>query len=239
MTLAPRKLDTLTLTDQTDFAALVREVLLGRGGTGAQRSDNFPVDWVLRAHAELAGSPYADLLARGVAAALTAPEPEVRGQALVFFQARPEAAGGERIVDLAAGDRALFAGVADPVHPGTDLLRQLFTALAGRIRQRARRAIDLARAAVVRPDEAGPLISELVTAEPDWVIAHAEEIVRATPSAGATILIQLQGTGRDLGALGQRLAPLCRADDRFELDVSRFIDDPAVRQRILDVFHAS
>jgi hypothetical protein len=35
------------------------------------------------------------------------------------------------------------------------------------------------------------------------------------------------------------IAPLCRGDQDFESDITRFIDDPGLRQRILDVFHAA
>src|SRR3954470_5901433 len=98
----PRTIDGVTLNDQTDFAAFVRDVLRGEGGVGSRRGDSQPLDWILRAYAELAGSgsPYADRLAQGVADCLTAAEPEVRGQALVFFQNKPRAAGGERVRDL-------------------------------------------------------------------------------------------------------------------------------------------
>jgi hypothetical protein len=237
---APVTVDNVTLGDATDFAALAHEVLLGGGGVGARRSDNFPLDWILRAYDELAGSPYADRLARGVASCLTAPEAEVRAQALVFFQRHPAGPAGERIDELvAAGDRTLFAEVPDPVHPGTDLSWQLLAALAARIGVGDRRALDLARSEVVRPGKAAPLIAEMVAAAPDWVVARAEDIVRATPAAGATLLIQLQGSGRDLVAIGRRIARWCKADARFELDVSRFIDDPEVRQAILDAFRAA
>lgn len=233
-----RTIDGVTLSDQTDFAAFARDVLRGQGGVGSRPSDNQPLDWILRAYRELAGSPHADRLAQGVAACLTAPEPEVRAQALVFFQSNPRAAGGERVRDLVAGDRRLFRGVPDPVHPGTDLDWQLLAALAARIAHGDSRAVDLARAEVVKPGRAAPLIAELASAAPDWVRAHAEDIVRGTPAAGATLLIQLQKAG-DLLALGRRIVPLCHRDPRFELDIGRFIDDVSVRQQLLDLFRAS
>jgi len=232
---APIEVDNFTFTAETDFPALVRDALRGLVG-GSLRSDNAPLDWVLRVYAELGGTPYADPLSRGVAAALTAPEPEVRGQALVFFQALPQAAGGERINDLVDGDQSLFAGTADPLHPSTDLQWQLLAALAARIEIDDQRAVDLARAAVRHAGQAAPVIGALVSADPDWVVARAEEIVRETPAAGVTILIQLQGSDRDLADLGRRIAPLCHADPEFAVYVSRYIDDPGVRQEILSAF---
>ncbi|WP_412751194.1 hypothetical protein [Krasilnikovia sp. M28-CT-15] len=88
MSPAARIVDGVELTEQTDFADLAHRALLGAVG-GSLRSDCFPVDWVFRVYRELAGSPYADLLAGGVSACLTAPEPEVREQARIFLEALP------------------------------------------------------------------------------------------------------------------------------------------------------
>jgi hypothetical protein len=126
---APVTVDTEVLTERTDFADLAHRALLGTAG-GALRSDCFPVDWVFRAYHEVAGTRYADLLAYGVAACLTAPEPEVRAQALIFFGAEPAAAGGERLAAVAAANRDLFAGVPDPMQPGGDLEQRLLSVLA-------------------------------------------------------------------------------------------------------------
>lgn len=234
-----RTIDGVTLTDQTDFAALARDVLRGGGAGGARRGDSQPLDWILRAYQELASSPYAERLAHGVASCLNAPEPAVRSQALVFFQGNPRAAGGERVRDLVAGDRRLFRGVPDPVHPGTDLEWQLLAALAARVALGDARSIDLARAEALQPGRAAPLVAELANADRDWVVTNAEAIVRGTPAAGATLLIQLQATVPDFLALAHRIVPWCHGDRRFELDVSRFIDDPSVRQQLLELFHAS
>lgn len=135
---AARRVDNLTLTATTDFAALVREVLLGGGGVGSLPSDCFPVDWVFRAYGELHGTPFGDLLSRGVAACLTAPEPDVRAQALMFFQSQPEAAGSERVDALLTGDRALFAGVTAPMFPGADLEWHVRAASSARARRLTR-----------------------------------------------------------------------------------------------------
>jgi hypothetical protein len=120
------RVDQVELTDETDFAAVALTAL--RGGYGGTRADNYPLDWVFRAYRELAGTPWAGRLARGVAACLTHEDPMVRAQALTFFVAHPDAAGAERTVDLARGDRSLFAGVPDPMRPGHDLEYQLLTA---------------------------------------------------------------------------------------------------------------
>lgn len=88
---ASRTIDGIELTEGTDFADLAHRALTGAVG-GALRSDCFPLDWALRVYRELAGSPYAEMLADGVAACLTAAEPEVREQARIFFDSQPSAA---------------------------------------------------------------------------------------------------------------------------------------------------
>jgi hypothetical protein len=233
---APVVVDNVAFDDATDFDRFVYDVLRGQGGVGSSRADNAPLDWVFRAYEQVRNTPYADRLSRGVAACLTAAEPEVRTQALVFFQSQPRAAGGDRIEELLAGDRAGFAGVADPLHPGVDLEWQLLTALGARLATGNARSVNLARSEAVSPGKAQPFIGALTAVAPDWVIDHAEEIVRGTPAAGITILIKLQGQVRDLAKIGRRVAPLCQGDPRFESYVSRFIDDPATRKALLDAF---
>jgi hypothetical protein len=241
---APVRVDTVTFTDATDFDALAHQVLRGDGGFGAYPSDNAPVDWVFRAYDQVLGTPFAGRLSAGVAACLTCAEPEVRAQALLFFQTWPHAAGCERILDLLTGDRRLFAGIPDPLHTGVDLEWQLLAALAAGLGRAGlgradQRAAELARAEALRPGKAQPVIGALASTAPDWVLAHAEDIVRATAEAGITILITLQDGGRDLVRHAARIAPLCRRDPRFEDYVSRFIDDPATRQAILDTFRST
>jgi hypothetical protein len=232
------QVDRTTLTGETDFAALALDVLSGGGSYGSYPSDSYPLDWVFRACQELHGTPWVDRLSGGVAACLTARSELVRAQALVFFQSRPGAVGGERIAELVAGDRTLFAGVPDPIHPAVDLDWQLLATLAARVSIGDARATGLACAEALRPGKAEPVVGALCTAVPGWVSAHAEQIVRATPGAGATILISPPVTGPELLALARRIAPLCRADPRFETDVTRFVDDPELRQAILAAYHS-
>jgi hypothetical protein len=237
--LAPHAIDGATLTEQTDFAALVREVLLDRGEIGMTNGEDRPQRRLERVLAQLAGSPYEERLSRGIAACLTAPEPEAQSQALIFFQNHPTAPGSERIIELVTTELARFRGIADPVHPGVDLAWQLLYALAIQVSRGDRRAAELARAAALRPGDAAPVVAQLVTAVPDWVLAHAEQIVRGTPSAGSTLLIQLQNSGRDLAQLAEQVARLSRGDTDFESDIADGIDDPALRQRILGAFRAA
>jgi hypothetical protein len=91
----PVVVDVFTLTDDTDFPALVRAVLNGAGGS--YPSDNSTLDWVFRAYEEIRTTPYADRLARGVAACGTDPDPEIARLARIFFERHPNAAGAELV----------------------------------------------------------------------------------------------------------------------------------------------
>jgi hypothetical protein len=236
---APVHVDNVTLDDTTDFDAFVHDVLRGGGGVGSSRSDNAPLDWIFRAYEQLRDTPYADRMSRGVAACLDASDPDVQTQALVFFQSQPRAVGGERIDDLVAGDRARFAGVADPMHPSVDLEWQLLVALGARLRGGGARTLGLARTEALKPGKAHPFIGALTAAAPDWVVEHAEDIVRGTPAAGIPILVKLQALKRDLAAVGRRIAPLCHGDPQFESYVTRLIDAPGTRQILLDAFRSA
>ncbi|MEV4312552.1 WD40 repeat domain-containing protein [Actinocrispum sp. NPDC049592] len=227
------RVDTVTFDDELDFEALAHDVLSGGGGYGSLPSDNHPLDWIERAYQQVEQTPYAARLAHGVAQCLTAPDPLVRSQALIFFQAHRHAACGNRIATLLAGDRTLFAGVPDPIHPGTDLEWQLLAALGARITAYDRHASELAMDEVLKPGKAEPLIAALCTQKPEWVIENAERITAATPKAGATLLIQLADGSHDMLDLARRVAPLSRSDPRFVDDITRFVDSPPVRQAIL------
>jgi hypothetical protein len=236
MTAPPLRIDTVTLTEDVDFGALAVAVLQGAGG--ALRSDGFPVDWMFRAYEQAQGTPYADLLTQGMATALAAADPMVRAQALVFFAAHPDAAGATAVLDLLSGDRSRFAGVVNPMAPdGPDLQWQLLETLGALVHTDPSFA-DAACAEALGPVGARTLAGRLAEVRPGWVIAHAEEIVRASPPAGTSLLIALQDTDVDLVELGRRIAPLCRDDDAFEADIQRWIGNPDVRRALIVAYRA-
>jgi hypothetical protein len=227
----------ITFTDSTDYAELARRALKD-WAFGAMRWDVSALNGVERVLDLLRETPHAQRLVEGIAACLTDPDPLVRSEALTFFSSHPRAAGAERIVDLVAGDRALFAGVPDPMRASGTLEDELLRGLAARLVHGDPRALEVARAAVLRPGEAAPLMGALTKVDRDWVLARAEEIVRRTPAAGLPLLLQLQRDNAEITALGRQLAPLCRSDQSFEEYINRFIDDRPAREAILGAFHA-
>jgi hypothetical protein len=226
----------ITFSETTDYVDLAHAALRD-WGLGYAPWDASPLSAVDRVLAMLRDTPWADRLTEGIAACLTAPEPIVRSDALVFFQSSPRAAGGERIVDLVAGDRALFVDIPDPNHPGVTLEHELIVALGARLELGEARALELARAEVMRPGKALPIIGALTGVDAGWVVPRAEQIVRRNPQAGLPMLLRLDRQGHAITQLGRRLAPLGRSDPGFESGLTRFLDDVAVRDAILDSFH--
>jgi hypothetical protein len=229
----PVIIDTIEVTDATDFDQVVHDALAGKGGFGSHKYDIAPLDWVLRAYRQVRGTPVADRIGRGVATNLTDEDPAIRSQAIMFFPDFPEAAGIERLTDLVAGDRSLFADIPDPYHTSVDLEASLLMAFNILLVRGGRREIELARAEVLRPTHAWPNIRALIEVDADWVDEHAEEITRGTPHTGVLIVVGLAELGFDPVALTRRIAPLCPRHDRWAGYLEPLVDDPSVRDRIL------
>lgn len=229
---APVRFDNVTFSDSFDFDGFARRQLLDEAGTGAMPSDVTPVDWLLRAYGTLRGTPFGDSLSRGVAKQMTAPEPFVRFQTMVFLENFPHAAGAERAEQLVAQDRSLFKGVSVPPF-ASNLEWNLLRVLGARAMTGSQNAQDLAKAEVVKPGQASGVVAGVVGVDPDWVVAHSEEIVRSTPHVLGALLYLLQGSGRDVASVGERLARLSlMPNDKFKAAVQENVRDPA-RQRIL------
>jgi len=208
----------------TDWLKVVRDGLRGVGLSGAA-GDSAPLDAVIRAYQ---GCPDPAAFSRAVADCLADPDAAVRGQALLFFERFPSAPGAEAVAKL---PREQLAGVANPWMPGTDLEWQRLRSIGARAWLRDPQALAVAYEAALEPGRAQPLIAGLARADPAWVATHAAEIVRGNPDAAAALLINLQGSGQDVGAIGQRVAPL--ADAGFRGYIETFIDDQEVKRRIL------
>ena len=228
---APLKIDDFTeLRADTDFVAFVHDRL--SGGGVAIAGDQRPFDLLERAYEAARGSAYQDRLSEGAAACLTDDDPAVRAYALLFFQTYPSAKGGERVVELAKGDRRLFSGITNQWISGGDLEAELMRAVAARLPNDAN-ALALSVVEALRPGRAGSVIAGLTQADPIWVGNHAEEIARNSPRSVPALLFNLQGTTVDVGDVGIRLAPIAAVADPALVDeIERFVDDEDAKKRI-------
>ncbi len=231
---APIVVDTETFTDSFDFVGFARRLLSGHAG-GSLPGDQGPLDWLLRALPLVQGTSYEDRLTRAVSECLTDGDPTVRREALRFFEARAAAAGAERVVELARGDRKLFAGVPDPETKSIDLEWSLLRAVGARMVKGDERAKGVGREeALKETGQPEPLIAALTTTDSQWVIAHCEEIVAKHPKTASTILFNLEQAGVGAAEVGERIAASAAAGDRnFRADVKRYLNDEQVKTRIL------
>lgn len=96
------------------LAKEVRDVLAGGSAFGMDPNDVAPLNAVDRKYDSLPGTPKEDELTQGVAACLHDPDPSVRGQALIFFENHPKAAGGEELPSCAPAPRNPTTSVPNP-----------------------------------------------------------------------------------------------------------------------------
>jgi hypothetical protein len=120
---------------------------------------------------------------------------------------------------------------------GTDLAWQSLRSIGARALQGDADALEVARHEALLPGRAQPLVAALARTDPAWVVAHAETIARANPNAAAALLVNLQGSGHDLAALGSRVAPL--ADSRFPGFIDQFVDDGEAKRAILAAYRTA
>jgi hypothetical protein len=228
---APIRVDAFTeLRDGTDFDTFVRDRLAGGGVAIA--GDQRPFDLIERAYEAARGSAYQDRISESVAKCLSDYDPGVRAYAILFFQTYPNAKGGERVVELAKGDRRLFAGIANRWISGGDLEEELLRAVAARLPGDTA-ALALSISEALKPGRAGSVIAGLTQADPNWVEKHAEEIARKSPRAVPSLIFNLQGSSVDVGAVGARIAPIvAAADPGLVDDMERFVDDDSAKKRI-------
>jgi uncharacterized protein (TIGR02996 family) len=203
------------LSESTDFVGVVRRAIAGRTQLVAPPSgfDSSPLvcGGALELR-KLLGAPLIERLDLAVAALLTDDEPQVRAEALLFFVDTPSASGGERVVALAEGDRAHFAGV---IVGGRDLEDWLVDAVAWRIARLGETAsIELARKEALRPGRARRVLWALAAHDAAWVEANAHAICAASPGDEDELLRLLAGAGRDVASLRRRLSGA--VDERAE-----------------------
>ncbi|MEO7096505.1 MAG: hypothetical protein ABI175_24820 [Polyangiales bacterium] len=228
-------IDDVTFDEETDFAGFVRDLLSGRVTTGVNVwKDRFHLTALLRIHERLEAGPLAASLQRGVIACLDDQNPLVRVQALAFLAEHLPSGDAEvdRVLDVIGSKPELFAGIPHPMQTGRDLEWEALK-LVGHLAAHSARALDRAQAEALRPGKAMAFLPELVAIDPEWVVEHAEAIVRATPQTFMPLLMLLKKHGQNVTELCEQLAPLgLLPQGEFAEAIESHVLDPVTWHRI-------
>ncbi len=163
--------------------------------------DQFVHQWLARAWRaqDAAGR---DQLASAIGAHVAVEAVGARSEAIRFFQTERAADDSGALLAALSSAPELFAGVVDPL-PGApgDLQMELTRAVAiSPVRLNRPGAIEQLRVQALRPGGAGSIVAGLFFGDKDWVMAHAKDIVRGTPSAYTTLLLNLALHEQELGS---------------------------------------
>lgn len=226
---ASLRVDTETFDAAYDFDGFARRLLEGNAG-GALPTDNGVLDWIERAMPLLRGSQFEAPFFHAISGCLTDASPALQLAALLVFEKFPAAPGAERVCDLARTNRSAF-GADDTV----DVEWQLLRVVGARMKVGDHEAVRLGREEALDPaGRPEPLIAALTSYDPDWVVQNVEAIVKAHPSVGSTVLLNLERIGRDIEQVGVLIAPIAAAGDKeFRRDVKKYLDDTPARAAIL------
>lgn len=223
MVSTPLTVDGRVVASEDDARALAAAALAGH--LGAMPGDSGPFDGVTRAWQAIDGSPWADAFAEAMAAGLNVSE--TAEAAVHFFTIAPGAPYGDRLLARLGAARS----GAEPL----DAER-----LSGALHALGRRAMggDTAALAFAQRDASSgqdpePYIAALTRADPDWVTAHAEAIVKVHPQVALPILFNLQSIGVDPTPLGVAIAPHAKRAPSFGKMLARFIDNPGPIKRAM------
>jgi hypothetical protein len=183
--------ENLTLGDDRSLEEDVG--LLLRGQRRPKRGqDQFVHQWLSRAW-RAANPEDRQLLSRAIGVHVGDDDVRARSEAIRFFQTERAADDMGGLLAALAADPARFDGVTDPL-PGapSDLRAELMRAVANSpSRSGAPGALDALRAEALRPGGGGCVVAGLFYGDQAWVMEHAEEIVKASPSAYTTLLLNL------------------------------------------------
>lgn len=180
----PHDFDGVTVTFE-NLGELITRALHGWTPPAARREDKARSWWAARMYMRLAKTPSQDVVPAAAATCLDDADPQARARALQFFATTPVPVGSQRALELFDTDRALFAGVPDPittVRGDTTLDDTVWRVIASLVRTPGR-ARELARAEAIAPGKGRlALYAALASGDAEWVAEHAEEIARATPT---------------------------------------------------------
>jgi hypothetical protein len=191
----PHDFDGAPVRDEPALVAMVYAALAGVLPPRAHQRDGPATWWLIRLYSRVARTPYAELVAATVAAALDHADPPVRGRALRFFFTVALPIGQHRALELYEQRPDLYTDVPDEVTdvtPDKTLEHSLWRA-AGPLTAAPGRARDLARAHAVTPGRGSQaLYSALAREDAAWFAEHIEAIFRATPALHEVLALMVR-----------------------------------------------
>ena len=200
----------LTLSADTDWDAVVRQVFDGEGPGGDHVSWNeLPASWLGRLYFRLRGLPEAAALSRAISAGLESDRPEDVGSALLFFRWWPHAAGSEKVIDLAerAGGTSVYScplrDMSTPESPAITLGSQARASetVDDRLLTHLRAAAISTEDGVVGSGRFEPLLKALAMHDADWLARNAPDVAAGEAHRANALLRELRDQDDDARVL--------------------------------------
>ena len=190
----PHEFDGARAESEADLVEMCNRSLHGWRPAGAHPQDRRGDAWAARLHGRLANTPWQEPVALAAVSCLDDQDADVRAAAIAFCQQRKVRAGMERGVELLENQRALFTDVPNklPGYANNKTLEEALLYLICPLVEQSERARDLVRAQVLAPGKGRiGLYYALARDDIEWLAAHAEEIVKASPNQAKHLLNSL------------------------------------------------
>ena len=200
----------LTLSADTDWDAVVRQVFDGSGPGGDAVSWNeLPTSWLARLYHRLRGLPECVALSRAIAAGLESDRPEDVGSALLFFRWWPHAVGSEKVLPLAnrVGGSTVFPAplrdISTPESPAVTLgaRARASETVAPEVVVHLRGAAISTEDGVVGGGRFEPLLKALAMHDADWLARNAPDVAAGGADRANALLRALRDRDDDARVL--------------------------------------
>ncbi|MCO4772717.1 MAG: hypothetical protein KDA24_21980, partial [Deltaproteobacteria bacterium] len=200
----------LTLSSDTDWGSVVRQVFDGEGPGGDHVSWNeLPTSWLARLYHRMRGLPESVALSRAIATGLESERPEDVGSALLFFRWWPHAVGSEKVLPLAdrVGGATVFPAplrdISTPESPAITLGAQARASetVAPELVEHLRGAATSTDDGVVGSGRFAPLLQALAMHDADWLARSAADVAAGDDTRADELLRALRDQGDDARVL--------------------------------------
>lgn len=167
----------MTTIEGVEFTGDLAQLVADQLATGRYRGreDSAPSDWLDRAWHALPASERSRLT-DAIHQALTHADPQVRSEALRFFDGNPRLADPQRLLDLVEHHWDLFKGLRGPLDsPDTDRGNTLAQLTADRAT--GARGARFRKSMALDPEYGDWVLAALVEEESEWASEHIHELV--------------------------------------------------------------